>query len=406
MGNRFGHRLKYVYSAGWGEVEEFVAANQVVASFLGKFAAGRDEEFSSYRNHARNLCMFFKWLRVVKGLDVSPSQFLTRVAVSRVSADPQERLWGRNLLLEFSRDNPDFAGKSHVLKYHCFVSVKVFCAYHETPITSAFGIFGKGEGRKHDEPPFTVEWARRILSVLSQRDRSICMVMLQSGQSVKQVLVHVNGLADYIFREIDAGAERIRLDFKQRKGNGTPYFTFISQDAIQEIEKWRSIRAEVLEKNHVRSKWLWITEKATPVRTNCFEGQYQDLLQRKGLWTGPYTSRLHGFRKIFEQEASPPDRGISKHYASFMMGHVTQGGVNNIDRVGGVYDKRPFFDARTVEKEYAKLEPYLNIYSQSRTAGGGTTLTEVQVQAFELLVKVMNKYPEKYDKFERFIREL
>jgi len=37
--------------------------------------------------------------------------------------------------------------------------------------------------------------------------------------------------------------------------------------------------------------------------------------------------------------------------------------VNALDSTGGVYDKTPEIHEDVIEKEYAKLEPYINIYS-------------------------------------------
>ena len=42
------------------------------------------------------------------------------------------------------------------------------------------------------------------------------------------------------------------------------------------------------------------------------------------------------------------------------MGHI-----NGIDAVGGDYDKSPEIHEEVFEKEYAKLEPFINIYSSS-----------------------------------------
>jgi integrase len=349
--------------------------------------------------------MFFKWLRVARGVAVSPSEFLSRVAVSKGSVNPVERLWGRNLLLEFTRDNPDFKERGRIMKYNLFSAVKLFCDYHEVPVTSSVGVFGKSKGRKFDDPPFTVERALKVLGILSQRDRAICMCMLQSGQSIKQILVPMNGMADYVFKEIDAGKERIRIDFRERKGNVTPYYTYIAHDAIQELQKMRVIRQKTLQaKGIAHCKWLFITEDCEPVKPYCFEIQFRELCRRHGLWTGPYSVRLHGFRQFFEQEASPPDRGVSRHYVSFMMGHVSEEGLNKHDVVGGVYDKRPSFDSRTVENEYGKLEPWLNVFSNRAVVG--SSLSEEQQRGFEDLARFLDENPAKRERFMTFLKEL
>jgi hypothetical protein len=67
------------------------------------------------------------------------------------------------------------------------------------------------------------------------------------------------------------------------------------------------------------------------------------------------------FRKLFKSEASVPDRGIDPDCVEFWMGHS-----NEIKGKGGIYDKTPDLYADMIEKEYAKLEPYLNIYSRTQ----------------------------------------
>jgi hypothetical protein len=116
----------------------------------------------------------------------------------------------------------------------------MFCDYNETPLTTANGHFRRRGKRKYPEKPFIVNFVRRTLGVLNQRDHAVCMVELQSGQSIKQVLVDVNKQCKYVFREIDACKQRIRLDFPERKSNNFPYFSFISVDAanLHKRKKW------------------------------------------------------------------------------------------------------------------------------------------------------------------------
>jgi len=80
----------------------------------------------------------------------------------------------------------------------------------------------------------------------------------------------------------------------------------------------------------------------------------------------------HQFRKLFKTEASIPERGIDRNIVEFFMGHVS--GLAN---VGGVYDRTPEIHEDVIEREYAKLEPYINIYS-------GTPYVQEQEQAKEI----------------------
>jgi len=356
-----------------------------VADFLSRYEEGS----VTWREKAVGLARFFKWLRVVKGLNVSPSEFLDLHLAKRSAGSVEERRWALRLALEYSRDNPDLRGRAlHYVYAAWFLPVKLFCDYHEAPLTSINGFFRKRNRRKHADKPFTVEFVKWILSTLNQRDRAVCMVMLQSGQSVKQVLVDVNSQADYIIREINAGKERIRLDFPERKGNGFPYFTFISRDAIQELRKWLAIRQQWLNALNIqRCKWLFITRKGKRLTRKLFHNSFRRALTKAGISNTPYTVTPHGFRKFFEQEASPPERGINKAYISFMMGHSTGNGyTHKLDAVGGVYDKAPWVYEGAVEREYAKLEPYINIYS-GRHAQEQLGISPEDLETLKLLLR-------------------
>lgn len=367
-------RVKLRYGAYREDIERFVRENDCVSMFLGRYK----ESPITYGDYARSLCMFFKWLRL-QDIRLGPKEFLDFAASKRASSVPSDRVWGKNLLLGFGRDNPDLKDKSATYKNtHFLVPVIRFCNDNEVQLTSSKGLIQKVQQRKYGEPAFTVDLARRVLGCLSQRDRAVCMMLLQSGQSERQILVDLNGRGESTIREVEAGHERIRLDFKGRKGNGKSYFTFIGHDAVVELRKWLVIRREWLnnpeidvKKRNEAEKYLFITNRCGVLTPEQFGPAFRETLEKRGLWTGPFTVRTHMFRKIFESEASPPDRGINKLYVAFMMGHSGgNGAVSKLDMPGGTYDNAPRVYSEIVEKEYAKLEKWLNIYSQHSVGVG------------------------------------
>jgi integrase len=369
-------------------MKQFVAANECIAEFLRKY----ESDGVSWGEKAMGLARFFRWLKVVKGLELSPTEFLNVHLEKRQGRTIEERRWALKLALEYSRDNSDPRDKASNYVYGAFfLPVKMFCDYHEAPLTSTNGFFPKCGRRKYAENPFTVDAVKRVLSVLSQRDRAICMVELQSGQSIHQVLVDINKQCKRIFREIDSGKERIRLDFPERKGNNFPYFTFISKDAIQEIQKWRPKRQEILKSLNMDSESLFITDTGKPLPCIHFHNSFRLTLMRNKLYTGPFSVRSHGFRKFFEQEASHPERGISKSYVTFMMGHSNGNGEQHkLDIVGGVYDAAPKVYPDAVEKEYAKLEPFINIYT-GRPAENDLGISDEDVETLKELLQKMKE---------------
>lgn len=260
--------------------------NGCVRDFLNRY----EENSVTFGEEAVGLARFFRWLRVVKGLQLSSSQFLNLHLEKRSANSVEDRRWALKLALEYSRDNPDLKGKAANYVYAAFfLPVKMFCDYHEAPLTTINGLFAKRGRRKYREKPFTVEFVKRALAVLSQRDRAICMVQLQSGQSIKQVLVDVNKQCKYIFHEIDAGKQRVRLDFTERKGNGFAYFTFISRDAIQEIQKWRPQREQILRKLGAKSEYLFITDTGKPLPCKQFHNNLRLMFMRHKLRTDPFS---------------------------------------------------------------------------------------------------------------------
>lgn len=374
-------RRKYDYGVSWGEVDAFVAGNLCVRQFLGKYAKSTRRSFSRY------LCMFFKWMKLRKGLDLRPDGFLQLLCEKRQSRRVEDRCWGKNLALEFTRDNPDMKGKSHSLLYGAmYKSVNLFCRAHEVELTSAKGAFGQKIRRKYKPAPYTIALAKKVMAVLSQRDRAICMLGLQTGQSVTQILEDVNGQCEYVQREISAGKKRIRFDFPERKGNAFPYYSFCSIDAITELQKWLVIREKWL--GNRKGPYLFIRRSGGKLTPESWKGPFREILLRHGVYKGPYTAVFHMFRKIFESEASPPDRGISKDYVRFMMGHAVDcWNGDKLDVPGGTYDQAPFTHPDAVEREYEKLEPYINIYTGKAATAKGLNISDEDAEEFEELLQ-------------------
>lgn len=385
---------RFRYSVSEADVRGFVEGDPVVREFLNRYVEGG----VTYGEKAVGLARFFRWLHVVKGLDLSPSEFLDRHLQARNARSVAERRWALSLALEFSRDNPDLAGKAMQYKYSAFfLPLKIFCDSNEAPLTTTNGLFPKRGRRKYEDKGFTAEFVKRILSLLNERDRAVCMVQLQAGQSIKQVLVDINVQGERVLREIEEGKQRIRFEFKERKGNGFRYCSFISVDAIHEIQKWLPIRKRWLGALGVSSPYLFVTKDGRPLACKGFHNNFRMIMRRHGLYKLPYSVRRHGFRKFFEQEASPPDRGVSRSYVSYMMGHSRGSGADHqLDVVGGVYDKCPELRPEVVEREYAKLEPYLNVFSGRRAAEG----LDISGEDAETLKVLLQKFREGKVKIE------
>jgi len=235
-------------------------------------------------------------------------------------------------------------------------------------LTQTEGKFGKRKKRKHHPKQISVVDFRRILGVLGQRERTIALIMFQSGLEIGAVLYKFSYMWDTIKPQLEARKKRIKIEIKGRKGYGEWYFTYISKDAIHELRKWLLLRQRIVERAKERfgnispeieqGTPIFITNEATPYEENNFHHNYAYIMRKRGLKRLPYAKVSHMFRKLFKTEASIPERGIDRSIVEFWMGHLS-----GVEKVGAEYDRTPEIYEEVIEREYAKLELFINIYS-------------------------------------------
>jgi hypothetical protein len=375
------------------EVEAF-CKDLLVKDWLGKYGGGRIDR-------ARGLCRYFKWLRVVKNLNYSPKTLLNEQIQLRQSNNIEDRQRHLRLALAHTRDNPDLAQYSDRRKYAVFSWIKNFYDHHEVPLTTGKKVFGRYRKLKNHPKQMSMARAVEILGLLPQRERTILLLILQSGMEIGRVLNVFNYMWDDVLPLVRAKAERIKIEFVDRKNNPYPYFTYISRDAIQELRKWLTIRKKILahlnEKDVVidpdtlMKKPIFITEDGTPYKPLNFYGIFKYHLRKARIPRGQHKLVSHMFRKLFRTEASPPERAIDQRIVEFFMGHI-----NGIQAVGGDYDKSPELYESMFEREYAKLEPYINPYSGAVERGVQDRKLEKEIEELKQIVETLVERSEEW----------
>lgn len=380
--------LRRVYGVSKAEVSSFVEENEAVKDWLGKFG-GR-----SVYEKSHMLCRYFKWLKIVKNVDVSPKELLNEQIRLRASKSMEERRKHLRLVLEHTRDNPDFQRYSDNRKYAIFLVIKNFYDYHEVPLTMAARVFGKRDKRKNNRKQITIAQARKIISSMKQREKTILLIILQSGMEIGAVLNKMNFMWDKIIPQIEAGRTRVKVEFNNRKRNELPYFTYFSRDAVQELRKWLVVREGIVaETGETEDHPIFITRRGTPYRLNNYY-QYIDYYRKTHDLP---TFVAHQLRKLFKTEASIPERGIDRNVVEFWMGHVS-----GIAPLGGIYDKTPEIHEDVIEEEYAKLELYINIYSGVQREPMSEWDREWR-EFFYAFRKRFEHHPERLEKFVKFL---
>jgi site-specific recombinase XerD len=232
-----------------------------------------------------------------------------------------------------------------------------------------------------------VDDAKKILGYFNVRDRAILLCMLQSGMAIGDVLNKFSYMLPQVKIAIEDDVKRLRIDFDERKGNEFPYFTFLSVDALYELKKWLALREHWLDDKKdsgtvfiskpIRKRGEEQCSEGRPLTVLTFEVNFIRVMRHLKVKDGPWSVTPHMFRKLFKTESRAPERGIDQDCVEFMLGHSS-----GIQAVGGIYDRTPELHAEVVEKEYAKLEPYLNIYS-GRV--GDSQFTDVDRKILDLL---------------------
>jgi len=367
-----GRERVYAYGVDYGEIQEFVNGNDLVKGFLGRYKAA-----STVVNYSRVLAWFFKWLRIEKRIVMGPEELLNDHVRRRSLQDIRERSFVLRLVLDFCRDNPDFRKCGDVYRRGLFNVVKTFFSYYNADLTSA-NVWNARCCNKFSIRQLSVDLARKYLVLFGQREKTVCLVMIQSGMSIGDLLSKFNFMLDYVKAELDVGKNRIKVDFQGRKGNNMDYFTFIGADGCQELRVWLKTREDWLRELGKTSNAIFITRTGATLTKEKFECIFYQKTCRLGLKKeGAFSFRSHMFRRMFKTESSPPERGVNGDYAEFMLGH--RGGIQS---VGGTYDRTPQINPGIVEKEYAKLEPYLNVYSGR---AGDSQFSDEDKQNLELL---------------------
>jgi integrase len=329
---------------------------------------------------------------------MTPTELLNQQLRKSKSNKIEERTWAKNLALEFCRDNPDFKNNSDShARFHWNV-IKMFFDSNEVPLSNAKNPLGrKVARRKNNQKALSREDCKRVLTNLNPREKAIALCMIQSGMGIGEILDKFNFMLPYVQERIQAGQERIRIDFPGRKNNPNPYFTYISKDAVQQLRLWLMEREKWVRERNLKlspqaKKAIFISKTGKPITILKFEKRFNEQLMRRKIKTEAYGIVSHMLRKVFKTESSPPERSIDYRAVEFMLGHI-----NGLQSIGGTYDKSPQIYEKAIEKEYQKLEPYINILSQKTVEEQG----ESQAEAIEELKAQNERLATRLDELSR-----
>jgi len=330
------------------ELKEFVNSNPLIKDWL------RKRPQATKRQYGYQITRYFKWLKGVKSLDITPEELINDHIKNQKSESVYERKKHAMLLKEYVFDTPENEELSDKSKSLMITAVRSFYDYCEAPLTTAKGEFKMKTYTKYEYKQFGVNEAKKIIDLAPQREKTIFVMMLQGAFRIGDALTHVNYRWEEIKAQLEAGKDPIKITMY-----GGEYWTYITTDAIQELKKYIAERGEP-----EKDEPIFITRSGKPVTvqqvTDTFHRVCQKLgmIKRKRNRAIRYPVNLHMFRKLFKSEASVAGRGIDQRYVEFFMGHA-----GGLAKIGGIYDKSPELHEDVFEQEYQKIAPHVNIYT-------------------------------------------
>jgi len=338
------------------EANEYATSNPLLKDWLRKYPE------TTWSKYAYEITRYFKWLRQVKGWNVTPSQLIDDHIQSRKADSVADRKKHLRLAKEYAYENPQFSHYSDSGRANLISAISSFYNYCEAPLTTAKGEFKTAIYQKHEYKQFGVEGARKIIEGSPQREKTAFLMMLQGGLRIGDLLDYVNYRWDEIKPQLEAGRDPIKISMYKK------YWTYISTDAIHELKKYIAERGEPKPGEPIfvsaSGKVLYPQHLARVFRRSAAKSDLLDYepsgRKRKGKHNHGhrYPIRLHMFRKLFKSEASVAGRGIDQRYVEFFMGHA-----GGLAKIGGIYDKSPELHEPIFEAEYRKIAPYVNIYT-------------------------------------------
>jgi len=275
--------------------------------------------------------------------------------------DPKERYRHVDVLKEYIRSK----GTGTKDKRNTWYAVRSFYAFHRLPLpniprSEASRLFepnGKDKRRSLELAPLMVEDVRRLVLNSPQPYRAIFITLFQSAMGLAEFEVFNRYVWRRIVDRLDTPGP-VRVDLYREKTSRTAvkkYYTFIGEDAKNQIKDWLRIRpetsCEALFVTYNKNERRWV-----PVRGRLIGNMITRISKRIGLirpnGLNRYRIHAHEFRDLFKSLCTLS--GVNHVASEFFLGH-------SIDKLG--YDKSPEYDEEWFRNEYLKVEPRLNIIS-------------------------------------------
>jgi integrase len=324
--------------AKWGRYES-------VQRFIRKY--GKPNTKAGY---LADLDLYFRWLDS-EGVKLTPDELIRdnlkcvfgsapeEVQTKRKHTDWLDRYANRYLVEQL--------GAGEVTRHRKSAAIRQFYARNDAPM---FGDFAVSEGKPEQQRrALSAEDIRQVLKALPINQRTPLVLMWQSGIEIGTIL----GLT---WGRVNLESERMKLDFAGRKRHRRPYFTFGGRDSVLHLKIWRAKWAEDVGREPRAEDLIFLGKREVPMAPSWLNERFRLTalrLHKQGLVKNgsPGSWHVYALRHSFETEAS--HARVPSEIRDFLLGHLRG--------IQWVYNHRDQLYPEDVEREYAKMEPYVSL---------------------------------------------
>ena len=247
-------------------------------------------------------------------------------------------------------------------------AVRSFYEFHrlslpKLPRNEASRIFKPSEADKRralELAPLKLEEVRELVLNMPLSYRAALVVIFQGAMSLAE-FTQFNKKAWHRLEQDLEKSGPIRVDIyrsKTSRGNVKKYYTFIGEDAKTLIKQWLQARPkedlEELFLTYNKNSKTWVPMTAPRIGSAVTKAAKRTgLIRESGI--GRYHIHAHELRDLFKSLCTL--NGVNQVASEFFLGHV-------VDKLG--YDKSPEYDDEWFRNEYRKVEPLLNVISNTK----------------------------------------
>lgn len=412
----------------------WVAANPPVKKWLQELERRSQATARTRKYHAYH---YFQWLKENKEIESAKQLLQHYKYLKKDGREYEHNDWAKEYLLNEANREKSYSWREGGLS-----TIRDFYRYNRCPLPDeridlrVREIDAQRVREAAALKPMTLNDFRKLIGPAKIRERSELLAMLQSGMGVGELIHQFNVctcrpetvkkhghicVPANVLRQLREGKHPIKIEpliaFKRNSNDKrVTYFTFIGKDAIDALKQYLVFRKELVtnslrklhhleskeKRGHYLHQWekkrlnllrerlkevtpelragepIYISNLLNPIGEHSIQTPVRILKKQTGLLDRQFTP--HTCRDLFKTECD--HSGVKDNISEFWIRHA-------LDKYG--YNQLDKLYPEDFAKEYAKVEPALNVISRA----GKETVSPDEIRELREQVRALQDFKEK-----------